>query len=198
MATKRSKNAEHERLDDKSIEKAIEILNNKGTKKAACEVLNISYNTTRLNTLIEKYLENKRRTAEKRKEKRGKPATTSEIQYTVESYLEGRAVQDIAEALYRGPAFVVSILSRYSVPMRNIPHSYFSPKLIPDEACRDKFLVGEKVYSARYDSLATIESEFKPGIYKIYLLSEKQKQYAYQEAAELASLEHLRKLGINV
>jgi hypothetical protein len=82
--------------------------------------------------------------------------------------------------------------------MRSIPHSYFLPQLIPEEAIRTNFKVGEKVYSVRYDSLAVIKSEFKPGVYLIYLLSEKQQQFAYQPAEELASLEHLRGLGVNV
>ena len=68
---------------------------------------------------------------------------------------------------------------------------------------REQFKVGEVVYSARYDSTASIEAEIenhsKHGwLYRIYLLSENQQQYAYQPAYELASLEHLRTLGIKI
>ena len=198
MATRKSKNGDTERLDDASMDRAIELLANKGTKKDACALLNISYNTTRLGTLIEKYQERKKKDAEKRAERRGKPATPSEIVFTIESYLEGRTIESISDSLYRGATFVNSILRGYGVPMRSIPHNYFKPGLVPDEACRDGFKIGEKVYSMRYDSLAEIRSEFSPGVYCIYLLSEKQHQFAYQEACELASLEHLRKLGVNV
>ena len=48
----------------------------------------------------------------------------------------------------------------------------------------------------RYDSLARIDGEFKKGVYRVFLLSEKQNQFAYQPAEELASLEHLEKLGV--
>lgn len=196
MATRKPK--ESERLDDASIERVIQHLENKGTKKDACAILNITYNTTRLGNIIDKYLENKKKDAERRAEKRGKPATDSEINFAISSYLEGGTLDSISESLYRSSTFVKGILEKYSVPIRQAAHSYFRPTLIPDEACRDSFKVGEKVYSARYDSLAEIKSEFKPGVYSIFLLSDKWKQYAYQEAAELASLEHLRKLGINV
>ena len=54
MATK-----ETERLDDASIERAIELLDNRGTKKDACAILGINYNTTRLASIIDKYKEKK-------------------------------------------------------------------------------------------------------------------------------------------
>lgn len=196
MATRKPK--ESERLDDANIERVIKHLEDKGTKKEACAILNISYNTTRLANIIDKYLEAKKKDAERRAEKRGKPATDAEINFAISSYLEGATLDSISESLYRSSSFVKNILEKYDVPIRQSAHSYFKPMLIPDAACRDSFKVGEKVYSARYDSLAEIKSEWKPGIYSIFLLSEKWLQYAYQEAAELASLEHLRKLGINV
>lgn len=200
MATR---NKEDERLDDAHLEHVIKMLEPKEgskpwTKKECCAYLNIAYNTARLNTLIEKYLERKEYEAKRRAEKRGKAATEAEIQYVISSYLEGTTVDAISKSLYRSPSFVTGILHRYEVPIRNIPHSYFKPRLIPEGAMRDRFKVGETVYSSRYDSLAKIRSEHKPGVYCIYLLSEKWKQFAYQEAAELASLEHLKELGINV
>ena len=201
MAGKRSKNADSERLDDAHMERVIALLEPKdgakaGTKKEACEILGISYNTSRLGSLIEKYKEQKEKDATRRAEKRGKPASPDEIQFVIQGYLEGEAVSNIAESLYRGPAFVTAILLRYGVPMRNVPHSYFKPQLVPEEAMREAFKVGEVVYSMRYDSMARIVAEFKPGVYRLYLLSEKWKQYCYQEALELASLQHIRDKGI--
>lgn len=197
MATRKLKNTE-ERLDDASIEKVIQLLDKKGTKKAACEILNISYNTARLDKLINAYKERKVRDSQKRAEKRGKPATEAEINYVISSYLEGSPVSAISDSLFRSTGFVTSILETYGVPRRAVPHSYFTPKLIPEEAMKDSFVVGEKVYSARYDSLAEIRSEFSKGVYLIWLLSDKQQQFAYQPNYELASLDHLRKVGVNV
>lgn len=200
MATKKS---DSERLDEAHMERVIALLEPKDgskpcTKKEACNILNISYNTTRLGALIEKYKENKIRDAAKRAEKRGKPASASEIQFAIQAYLEGGTVDSISKSLYRGSSFINSILEEYAVPRRKVGHSYFSPALIPDAATRSEFKVGEKVWSARYDCLAKIEGIFKPGQYRIYLLDENHSQYAYQPAEELASLEHLRKIGVNV
>lgn len=201
MATKR---AENERLDDANMERVIKLLEptEEGakpiTKKLACEFLNISYNTTRLGTLIEKYKENKIKVAAKRAEKRGKPATNAEITYAIQSYLEGGTIDSISKSLFRSAGFINHILEENNVTRRRPGHNYFNPSLIPDEAVRTKFAMGEKVYSARYDSLATVLAEFKPNQYRIFLLADKWRQYAYQPAEELASLEHLRKIGVNV
>ena len=194
----RSRNADYEKLDDASMDKAIACLENKGTKKEACSIINISYNTTRLSNLIDKYLVDKAKNAAKRAEKRGKPANNDEISFTISSYLEGGTVESISKSLYRGATFVNSILERCGVPIRTIPHNYFRPGLVPEAAMRDRFKVGEKVYSMRYDSLAEIMNERSIGIYQIYLLSEKWKQFAFQESAELASLDHLREYGVRI
>lgn len=203
MATRRTKNSDSERLDDASIERVIALLEPKdgtkpGTKKDACAILGIAYNTTRLGSIIEKYKADKAKDAERRAEKRGKPATPGEVDYLISSYLEGNTVDAIARSLYRGPAFVKSILVRYGVPIRQAAHSYFKPGLVPDLACKDKFDIGEKVYSMRYDSLAVVRSEYSPGVYSLFLLAEKWKQFCYQPSYELASLDHLRKAGVTI
>ena len=174
----------------------------KMTKKDACAILGIAYNTTRLDSLIEKYLEKNARDAARRAALRGKPATSEEITYVIQEYLEGSTIDAISKSTFRGPTFIKAILEKYDVPVRQTSHSYFSPELIPDGAVRDRFTVGEVVYSARYDSIARVDTEQETRehgwIYRIWLLADKWKQSAYQEANELASLEHLRKLGVRV
>ena len=199
-----AKKSDSERLDDAHMERVISLLEPKDTnvktisKKEACQILNITYNTTRLQKLIDKYKEDKVRDAAKRAEKRGKPATVAEIQFAIQAYLEGSTVDSISKSLYRGSSFINSILEEYAVPKRKVGHSYFRPALIPDAATRQTFAIGEKVWAARYDCLAKIEGIFKENQYRIYLLDENKAQYAYQPAEELASLEHLRKIGVNV
>ncbi len=174
----------------------------KMTKKDACAILGIAYNTTRLDSLIEKYLEKNARDASRRAALRGKPATSDEITYVIQEYLEGSTIDAISKSTFRGPIFIKAILEKYDVPVRQTSHSYFSPELIPDGAVRDRFAIGEVVYSARYDSIARVDTEQETRehgwIYRIWLLADKWKQSAYQEANELASLEHLRKLGVRV
>lgn len=204
MAT-RAKNPE-ERLEDANMEKVIALLEPAEgkpiTKKLACELLNISYNVARLAKLIEDYQKKKAKEAERRAALRGKPATQDEIIYVIQEYLEGSTVDAITKSTYRSAGFVKSILEANNVPIRATSHDYFKPELIPEGARRERFALGEKAYSARYDSMCIIETEQATKehgyVYRIWLLSERWMQYAYQEAHELASLEHLRAVGVKV
>mgnify|MGYP000037034743 CR=1 FL=1 len=206
MATRRTKNSDDEKLDANNLEKVIALLEPEAptkpiSKKDACAILNISYNTTRLAKLIETYKAKKLANAEKRKALRGKPATPGEISFIISEYLEGSPVDGISEKTYRSVSFVRGILDEYNVPIRARAHNYFKPELIPEGAMKDRFSVGEVVYSARYDSVAKIQEELRQKgqwVYRIWLMSDKWQQCAYQEAAELASLEHLRKAGVNI
>lgn len=207
MATRKTNNSDEERLDSSSMEKVIRLLEPADdtkpiSKKAACEILNISYNTTRLGKLIEVYKEKKIREAAQRAAKRGKPATLDEIQYIVDGYLEGRPVDTLASAIYRSPVFVKNILEEYHVPIRARSHDYFRPELIPEGAMKDRFTVGVKAYSAQYDSVVKVLAELPHKVYgyayKVWLISDKWQQYAFVPACELASLEHLEVIGIKL
>jgi len=201
MATKKN---DSERLDEASMLKVISGLEQEKpiTKKLACEILNISYNTTRLAALIEKFKENKAREAKRRADLKGKAASNDEISFIISGYLEGETIDGLSKSTYRSTNFVKGILDKYSVPMRASSHNYFKPELIPEGAVRERFTVGEVVYSARYDSIARIDAEQHDPrngwVYRIWLLAEKWQENAYQPAEELASLEHLRVLGVRI
>lgn len=199
MARKRN---EHELLTDSNIERVIELLHGEKpiTKKAACEILNISYNTTRLDSIINTYKERKQRDQDMREKKRYTAASKDEIDIIVSSYLEGDAVSVIANRIYRSDTFVKNIIERVGCPKRVVGSDYWHPELIPEPAMRETFNVGEKVWSARYNSMAIIKSvcENQPDVYSLWLDSEEWQQYAYQPYWELASLEHLRQQGITV
>lgn len=205
MAARKTKNADLEKLDAANLEKVISLLEPAEgkpiSKKDACAMLCIAYNTTRLGTLIEKHKEKKAATQARRAALRGKPATPQEIQFIISSYLEGETVSGLAERSYRSVGFINQILEQYAVPMRAKAHDYFRPELIPEAAMQDRFKLEEVVYSARYDSVAKIKSELfqnSQWVYCVWLMSDRWQQFAYQEAAELASLEHLRKLGVAI
>lgn len=194
---------EDERLDDIHMLKVIAGLEAEKpiTKKDACAILNISYNTARLDRLIESFKTKRAQDAKRRADKRGKPATPEEVSLIVTEYLEGKPIDGIAKMIYRGSTFVKSVVEKYGVPERGTSPDYFKPKLIPDKAMREEFKVGEHVYSARYDSMATIRAEIphKDGkVYRIWLEDERWSQFAYQPAWELASLQHLRDAGITI
>lgn len=204
MATR--KTTDEDKLTDANIERVIALLEPKegkpGTKKDACQILGIAYNTTRLASILDNYKSKKAKELERRAALRGKPATSDEVNYVIQEYLEGNTVDAISKSLYRSAGFVSTILEKYEVPKRATSHDYFRPELIPEGATRPRFNLGEIVYSARYDSMARIDAEQSDPrygwIYRIWLLADKWKQSAYQEAYELASLEHLRVLGVKV
>jgi hypothetical protein len=207
MATRKRSASEEELMTDANISKVIRLLEPEEgvkaiTKKDACQMLGMSYNTTRLGTIIEEFKKKQARNAERRAEKRGKPVTDEERVYIISEYLAGETVDAISKSTYRSPAFIKNVLEANSVPIRVPGASYFKPQLIPDGAVRERFKIGEVVYSARYDSTARIDTEHKTEkhgyVYRVWLLSEKWMQSAYQEASELASLEHLRELGVRI
>lgn len=204
MATRATK--ENDLLTTANIERVIALLEpvegKPASKKDCCAILGIAYNVTRLASIIEKHKEAKARDASRRAALRGKPATQDEITYVIQEYLEGNTVDAISKATYRGTTFVKAILEKYSVPVRAASTNYFKPELIPEGAQRSRFLVGEVVYSARYDSIARIDAEQPHPVhgfaYRVYLLAERWQQCAYQPTEELASLAHLRELGVKV
>ena len=93
---RKAKVSDDERLDGNSIERVIKYLSEKGaTKKVACQMLNIAYNTTRLDKVIEQYKLKKDSDAKRRAEKRGTPATEAEINFVISEYLEGNTIDSI-------------------------------------------------------------------------------------------------------
>ena len=113
-----TKKKSHENLTDSNIKNVISLLEAEKpiTKKEACDILNISYNTARLNKIIEEWKENQEYRARRKAEKRGKPASDSEISNVVESYLEGDSISNIAKRLFRSSIFVKNIIQRVGVP----------------------------------------------------------------------------------
>jgi len=208
MATRKRPALEEELMTDVNIAKVIRLLEPQEegkkpiTKKDACAILGMAYNTTRLGTIIEEYKQKQTRTAQRKSELRGKPATQEEKIYIISEYLNGETVDAISKMTYRSSRFIKDILEGNSVPIRVPGSSYFDPQLIPDGAIRERFKIGEVVYSSRYDSTARIDAEQKSEkhgwVYRIWLLAEKWQQNAYQEASELASLEHLREMGVRI
>jgi hypothetical protein len=208
MATKKRSELETELMTPANISRVIRLLEptEEGvkpiTKKDACQILGMAYNTTRLGTIIEDFKKARARDAERRAALRGKPATLEDVVYIITEYLNGEPVDYISKRTYRSPTFIKRILEDNAVPIRVPGATYFSPELIPDGAVRDRFKIGEIVYSARYDSLARIDTETKTEkygyIYRVWLMADKWLQAANQEAYELASLQHLRELGVRI
>lgn len=165
--SKRVKVKDHENLSPSNIKRVISLLNPSEdssekpiSKKEACEILNISYNTTRLEKIIEGYLEREAYTKKRKEQKRGTAASKDEIKEIVSEYLAGTPISKIAAAQYRSAAFVSNVIERVGVPER--PTRVEDKKqvaFLPDQCVKESFEVGEVVWSALYHRPARIKHE---------------------------------------
>lgn len=162
MTGKKVKAKDHEKLTPANIAHVISLMEAKQpiTKKAACEILNISYNTTRLAKIIEEYKDNKAYEAQRREKNRGKPAEQHEIQSIVELYLLGDTVSEIAKRLYRPTAFVNNIIERIGVPTRPTGDDRYRKAILPEQCLAESFELGQIVWSAKYHATAKIMAIF--------------------------------------
>lgn len=198
---------ENDKLTDANFEIVAEMLSPsdplvKGwTKKDCCAFLGIAYNTARLEKLIADYQGKLQYDKECRSKKKGTAATSEEIIFSIQEYIEGATIESIAKALYRSTGLVKNILVKNHVAIRPVSHNYFAPELVPEKAIRDRFNIGDTVYSTRYEATAIVALEElhpKHGyVYRVWLMGEVQ-QFAYTAAYDLASLEHLTKLGVKI
>ena len=221
MPIKRIKKKAHENLTDSNIKHVMSLLGGKDpiTKKGACEILNISYNTTRLNGIIQQYEEKRSFTEKRRSANRGKPAGKLEISQAVLAYLEGDSVTEIAKSLYRSPSFVKSVIERLGVPTRRKKDERQHPLLLPEECVAEDFEVGERVWSAAHDAPAQVDGRLDDSMYvekygspcyKIYVLEKVDTSNswfpgvevggfnAYCLAYDLGKLSHLEEAGVDL
>ena len=139
----------HEKLDDITISRVIVELESENpiTKKEACGMLNISYNTTRLAKIIKNYEEEQEYKKSRRNKNRGKPATQDEIREIITKYLIATPISHIAKQLYRSSAFVKGYIDRIGVPTRVARDEEF---IVPDECVKEEFKIGEWVWFNDY------------------------------------------------
>jgi len=172
MARRTVKKKDYEDLSNKTIERVIALLNPSSsaqtttkaiTKKEACDILNIAYNTTRLNKIIEEYHDKKEYTAKRKKSLRGRPASQAEIAEACESYLQGGTVSEISKSLFRSPSFVRNLLDRVGVPQRPAnKEEKLGSHYYPDDCMSDDYKDGEIAWSATYHSAVEVKSRLTP------------------------------------
>lgn len=152
-----------EKLSEANINKVIELLAAEKpiTKKEACEILHIAYNTTRLNKIIADHQETIEFRAKRKAQNKGKGVTEAEKVSIVKHYLEGANVSDIAKALYRSPAFIKAVIERMGVPQKLPDTDYQGIKesMIPEPCVAEEFEAGERVWSARGNCIAIVQKE---------------------------------------
>lgn len=186
-----------ENLSEQNVERVNSLLEQDKpiTKKEACEILNISYNTTRLNKILDEYKADIKQRVELRKKFRNKPLELEDKKLIISSYLEGVSLVDIANNIFRSIALIKRVLIKYNIPLRDAGIDYWNPIEVPIDAMLDNYVKDDLVYSARYNQPASICKKIKEGMYRIWLY--KDHQYAYQPYYELSDLRPIQKeLGI--
>src|SRR6056300_362722 len=152
-----------EKLSEANINKVIELLAAEKpiTKKEACEILHIAYNTTRLNKIIADHQETIEFRARRKAQNKGKGVTQAEKVSIVKHYLNGAVVSDIAKALYRSPAFIKAVIERMGVPQKLPDTDYEGIKnaMIPEPCVAEEFIEGERVWSAQGNCIAVVKRE---------------------------------------
>lgn len=161
------KKKDYENLTKANIKKVIDLLSGKETKaitkKEACEILNISYNTKRLDNIIAEFEEKIQHEKMRRSQNRGKPAQKHEIQEAVTRYLRGDSVQAIAAGLYRSPAFITNLIEKIGVPQRVVSvEEKRGYDYLPEECVAEEFSEGEIAWSASYHTAVKVIRELTP------------------------------------
>ena len=194
----RVKVKETEKLTNDNIDYVISLLegDNPISKKEACKILNISYNTARLNKIIENRKEEIRYEQEMYKKYKNKPLSDNDKQFIVKQYLlEGESISEIAKRLFRSYGTIKRFLEKIKVPLRSSSNDYFNPELIDDSLIKESYNKNDIVFSAKYNDIAEIRSLFKKdqnhgNVYSIWLFN--RQHFALQPYYELADLSHLK------
>ena len=223
------KKKDHENLSESNISKVITLLNGETpiSKKVACDMLNIAYNTTRLQRIIDDYQDKIEYREVRKKQNRGRGASNEEIREAVERYLSGDSIAEIAGGLFRSSGFVRSLIERVGVPKVERESGV---SILPESCIGESFAPGEIVWSAVYQKPARVDYELsvdyqaeKAGFsdvnyekkygskcYAIYIMEEvrddadkwanidKGGYAAYSLAYDLGKLAHLEKYGVDL
>jgi len=196
------KKRDYEKLDDSTIGRVVELLASEKpiSKKEACEILNISYNTSRLGRIIAEYNDKISYRAERKRKNRGKSFSDFEVKDVILSYLKGESISEIASSLYRTTDGVKQVLLRNNIFIRSKKGDYAHPDLIPDENLSEEYNPGEFAWSARYNcvveilKLAQLHKEHG-NVYKIWVYG-KHNEFGSQPWYELGKLDFLKTLNI--
>lgn len=172
-------------------------LENGGTKKDACQMLGIAYNTARLDKLIEQFDKeqdvDKRLRAKKRKE----AVTDQEVVHWITSYLNGAGFDELSKTYYRSASVIKHHLEKHGALLRASKVNRLNPPDLPEQCISDSFKPGQYVWSSAYNTIALVKAQFK-NAYRIQVLGNGVQEMAYQAPYELGDLSHLENLGVDL
>ena len=158
----------HENLTQANINKVIELLNPTDgskpiTKKEACAILNIAYNTTRLGSIIAEHKDIMEYRATRKAQNRGRKATDLEKRDAIERYLNGQTVSEIAKGMFRSTTFIRNLIDNIGVPQKitkseKSVYAWRTP-MLPEQCVAEEFEVGEKIWAVRENYPAIVQRE---------------------------------------
>lgn len=144
-------------IPEAKIRQALWMIKTKKTKKAICEHLGIPYNTKRLDTIINDFLEKEERIVRLKKAAKNKTFSESEKKSIAKEYQDGESISAIAQRNYISSQKVKSFLLELGVPIRSRKKS--APAQT-DHVVQDldiRFSKGDRVFHGPTNSFATIE-----------------------------------------
>lgn len=186
------------RADAEKMAQAILELENGGTKKRACEIIGIAYNTTRLGTLIEDHLSRQVRDKEIRAKKRTQAVTNEEAAAIIIDYLNGESYDGLSDRHHRSVGMIKNIVEKNGANLRIVGSvNAMNPPALPEACITEEVEEGEYVWVCKYGCLGQVVGFYK-GAVKVQVLGEGIQQKCYQPVWELGSLRHLQALGIDL
>ena len=169
------------------------------TKKLACEMLGIAYNTTRLENLIQEYKDDLDRVKLRKKQVRKEAVTEETVREWAKEYLvNGMPINEIAEFAYRTPLLVKTWLERHGALLPKTSPNPLNPEYVPEACMSSDFEDGELVYVNGYCSFGIIKREIKSKTaeaagykaYRILLLGDERQHVNYM-SCDICAVEHL-------
>ena len=197
MAKRGIRKQDHEKLDDLTLGRVVSLLEQDSpiTKKVACDILNISYNTTRLAGIIQEYKDKLEYAERRKKQLKGTDIIGLELKDLVVSYLTGESIASISRRLFRSTHTIKTKIKDIHLPEKITKPNYKYPELLPEEMVAEEFALKEYVWSAKYNCVAQIMDVFSPGVYCIYIFG-KYMEFGYQPVHELGKLDILKQFSL--
>lgn len=174
-------------IPEAKIRQAIWMLKANKTKKSICEVLGISYNVKRLDTIINEFKDKELRIADLKKKRSKIPFTEAEKKGIVKDYNEGESQSAIAERHFTSAARIKAVLIEMNVPIRARSKKGEATVDHVVQNLDDILTVGSKIFVPQINSFGTIKEVYDEEWVDYY------RQPSKRRYVELQNMEKLRK-----